>query len=286
MRKLLTFFFALAVTVGISVGAFAQILPGPGLPVSSGTFTPASIPGLIAWYKADNDGTNVFTDTGCSSSATNNSLVACWKDKSGNGYNCFQSTSADRPTYLTAGLGGNPTIEFIASSLTGCISAAGVVFGTGVSASGFFAGTMTSSASSFANAMNYCGPSSSACNSSGDVNFAFRDNSTDALCPGKGAISGAGCPSISLSTLIRFGSVANGSTLTPYLNGVAGTAGSGSDNAANSGCVSIGNGAANCVYNGNGFNSWDGAISEIVIYNTALTPTQISQLDAYFTSRW
>ena len=67
---------ALALCVFLCGQASAQLagglmFPGPGTPASTSTWTPASLTGLVAWYKADNDGTNVFTNTACTTASTN-----------------------------------------------------------------------------------------------------------------------------------------------------------------------------------------------------------------------
>jgi len=59
-----------------------------------------SIPGLVFWLRADAG----ITQSG--------GVVSVWADQSTNANNAIQATSASRPTYIAAGLNGNPVIRF------------------------------------------------------------------------------------------------------------------------------------------------------------------------------
>ncbi len=282
MRKLLL--LALLLCAFRADAQVAQTGAGKGTP---GSWTPAQLTGLIGWYKAD---VGVFTDTSCTTPATNTQTVACWKDQSGNSFNLLQATAGDRPQFLSAGLNSKQTIQFTASGNTGLLTASGVVFGTGNLASGFFIGTMTTNANSFANSVSYCGPTSASCNLSGDFITAFRNNGANSVCSDKGAVStsggGTGCPSVTLSTELRFGGIADGSNITSYLNNVAGTSAAVTDASANNGCISVGQGTNACNFTLSAFSGWDGVISEIVLTNTALSSSDRALLDSYLSGRW
>ncbi len=283
MRKLL-----LLAALLCALPAHAQVAQtGAGKATPGGVaFTPSSISGLVAWYKADNDGTNVFTDTACTTAATNSQTVGCWKDKSGNGNDCKQATAGQRPTYLTAGLNSKPTVSFTAASNTGCITASGVAMGTANTASGFFVGFMTGSTSAFGNSFSYCGPTSTACNLSGDFLPGFRNNGANSIEGEKGTVVGAAA-AISLSTEFQFGSIADGANIISYLNNSAGSSTAVTDASISAGCIVIGSGNVNaCTYNPGSFVQWDGVQSEIVLYNTAINSTDRGNLATYFTGRW
>ena len=64
--------------------------------------------GLVAHWKAD---AGAYNDAG-TTLATNGQTVQQWNDQSGEGYNLSQATSADRPTYNTNQLNGQPGINF------------------------------------------------------------------------------------------------------------------------------------------------------------------------------
>jgi hypothetical protein len=58
------------------------------------------------WYDATDMGIVILDNT----------AVSSWKDKSGNGYDATQPTSASRPTYRTNQVNGKPTIQFDGSN--------------------------------------------------------------------------------------------------------------------------------------------------------------------------
>ncbi|MDR3456220.1 MAG: glycoside hydrolase family 76 protein [Verrucomicrobiae bacterium] len=60
---------------------------------------------LAAWFKAD-------ALTGLSSGAG----VSLWPDASGNGYNAFQATAGNQPTYVTGAINGLPVVRFNAAN--------------------------------------------------------------------------------------------------------------------------------------------------------------------------
>jgi hypothetical protein len=109
-------------------------------PYFNKAWTPAQLPGLIAWYKADNDSTNIFSNSACTTpQTTNTGTIQCWKDKSGNGYNLLNS-GAQLPSYTLAGLNGKPTVTFYGTGWL--VTASGVAMGTGTAGSMYGIGTM------------------------------------------------------------------------------------------------------------------------------------------------
>lgn len=70
-------------------------------PSGGGTFSPADLPGLRAWYKAD-------AITGLA----DGDPVATWPDSGPNGYDLTQATAAKRPVWrATGGPGGKPAVR-------------------------------------------------------------------------------------------------------------------------------------------------------------------------------
>jgi hypothetical protein len=95
----------------------------PLLGVGGGlAFSPATLTGLTVWYDPS-DSTTVFTDTGCTSPATNGSSLRCIKDKSTNGYNGIDSDTT--PPLLTQS-GSQWYIDFSNATAT-----SGFALGTG-----------------------------------------------------------------------------------------------------------------------------------------------------------
>lgn len=83
------------------LGSPAQVLmPNPFVE----TFSPRAIPGLVAWFDADDASTFSYT-TGSTTK------VSEWRDKSGNGYAVSQPTANNRPA-RTGALRGRACIDF------------------------------------------------------------------------------------------------------------------------------------------------------------------------------
>ncbi len=75
----------------------------------SNNMNPAVLANLVLWLDAA-DNTTLFTNANCVTGAepTNNASIACWKDKSGNGYN---ATTGVAPSYIKSGINGKPIIR-------------------------------------------------------------------------------------------------------------------------------------------------------------------------------
>jgi hypothetical protein len=254
----------------------------------SSNWTPQQLPGLVAWYKADNDGTNIFSDAaGTTPQTTNAGIIACWKDRSGNGYHIINSSlSSINPHYTLAGLNGKPAVTFVAANSQLLRSAAGVAMGTGAAGSGFAIGTMNTGTNSSGRLISYAPPSASD-TGSGGYQPVLRVSTTNFINTFKGGIQVATpFAPVSLATETRFGGIADGNIIQSYINGVAaGSTGSGSNAFISAGYIAVG-GPTNSGGVTGGANYWDGNISEIVITNQAMTPTDVAKLDAYLVKRW
>jgi hypothetical protein len=282
MRKLITFFFALAVLVGTAASSFAQggMGPGPGTPHSTGVaWTPANLPSLLAWYKAD---AGLFTDTGCSTPAVTTNAVACWADQSGHSNNQIQATSGNRPVYSTTGLGGTKkAVVFTAASSHYLIKTA-LAIGTGTSASVFAVGQLNSGANTYARIVSYATISGADYNFAGSAAFILRDASNQNLQIGASG-SFVSTQAITYGTTFYFGSVFDGANITSYLNNSAGTPSAYTAAFVSGGDLGVGAAVASGTAT-NGF--WDGPLSEIVITTNAINSTDRANLQAYFASRW
>lgn len=74
---------------------------GPSGASGGGGFTPASVPGLAAWW-----------DASAITGLNNNDAVASWTDSSGNSQTITQGTGAAQPIYKTAIQNGRPVVRF------------------------------------------------------------------------------------------------------------------------------------------------------------------------------
>lgn len=71
--------------------------------LNSGIYSPKEIAGLGAWYDAFDLSTLTLSPF---------NQVTGWADKSGNGFNLAQATTARQPTYTTSGINGRPGVLF------------------------------------------------------------------------------------------------------------------------------------------------------------------------------
>lgn len=85
----------------------AQAIMMSAIPTSSGPFSPSDIAGLQLWLKADGNVYNTGT-----TQATNGQTVQTWADASGNARDATQATSGSRPTFITGALNSKPVIRF------------------------------------------------------------------------------------------------------------------------------------------------------------------------------
>lgn len=68
---------------------------------------------LAIWLKGD---AGAYTNTGCTTAASNGNATACWQDQSGYARHATQTTAGNRPVYTTATLNGFPVLRFTAAS--------------------------------------------------------------------------------------------------------------------------------------------------------------------------
>jgi len=253
---------------GIISHSFKKFPPASIPSRSISSFSPRSISGLLVWL----DG----TDTSATGLVpANGGTLSTWFDKSGNGYNFTQagiSTSLPSISYNTNGIGvyfgslqglNNTTVPFptsytifaVANQLTNSGASAYqyvlrsphnadyiVFFG---SRGGIFA-TFAGSASAW-NDVNANSPAST---------IATTSSTASLLC----------CTN-------------NGTTLTPYFNGVAMTTKVGT-NASTTGMI-IGS-----TFAAGSPQPWLGTIYEIIVYNSVLTTIQRQQVEAYLAYKW
>lgn len=71
---------------------------------------PKSVSGLLVWLKGD---AGTYTNTGCTTTATDTDPIGCWEDQSGNGHD-FISTGAANPTFdaISGSINSQAAIEF------------------------------------------------------------------------------------------------------------------------------------------------------------------------------
>lgn len=92
------------------------IPPGTG---KAGAFTPASLTGLGAWYKAD------------ALALSNGAAVTSWADSGSGGFTATQATGAKQPTFQTAQVNGLPAVLFNVTNHQYLTSGADTTFASG-----------------------------------------------------------------------------------------------------------------------------------------------------------
>lgn len=102
MKRFLFVFLALFLALSSASGPAAVVINSYAFAAASG-FTPASVTGLRAWWKAD------------SLALSDGDPISTWTDNSGNGFSATQTGSA-RPLYKTGIYNGLPTVRFNGSS--------------------------------------------------------------------------------------------------------------------------------------------------------------------------
>ena len=87
-----------AVTGSLNVAQASQTLTGAG----TGPWTPAALPGLVAWYDVQ-DAATITVSGG---------FVTQLNDKGPNGYHAIQATAGAQPTLVSAAINGHPALNF------------------------------------------------------------------------------------------------------------------------------------------------------------------------------
>ncbi|MFQ5616877.1 MAG: hypothetical protein ACE5GO_10530, partial [Anaerolineales bacterium] len=95
----------LATTGSVSFAPLGGTGTGPG-----GVGSTDGLSTLEIWVKGD---TGVYSDSGCTTAASNGGTLGCWADQSGNGNDLNSSTS---PTYQTGIINSQPVIRNTAST--------------------------------------------------------------------------------------------------------------------------------------------------------------------------
>lgn len=220
---------------------------------SAGAFTPAALPGLVAWFEARdllNGGT--LPADGAS--------VPSWKDKSGLGHDANQATGTRQPVFRLVGQGGQPDLTFTKSVNSVLVT---VAFTLNQPDTIYVVGSNDSTATGSQVFVDGNGTNSHLMDNNASLTT-FR-------------LSATGGP---LLATVSSGALGSAHVLTGQFNGgssisridgaqvATGNAGSG-----NAGGLAIGGSGAGASINGH--------ISAVIAYNAAHTAPQMAQMEAY-----
>jgi hypothetical protein len=253
---------------------------GPAGSVNTATsgFTPASLPNLLAWYKADT--TTLFSDAG-TTPAVNAGPVQQWNDKSGNGYHLKATSSGRRLTLNTTGLNSKRTL--LLASGTSLSTSLGVAMGTGAACSAFFVGAIDLSSANNTRFLGYGVSGNNADYEAGGGALMARNDGTGVYSLRAPTFAIVRVDGLTTNAPVRLGLIYDGTNGTAYANNVAGTPMATTTAFADGGLILLntnGPGAGQDTVEGTG------KVSEIVITTAALSSGDRSSLDTYFQSEW
>lgn len=254
-------------------------------------FAPTSISGLVGWFDAS-DATTMYDATSGGSTVDAGSPIARWADKSGSGNHALQSTSGSRPTRRAAGLGGKPSVQFVADTADNgdWLGIASTSALNGASGLGVFVVYLTASVgvnrglvgkwpgpgeeTAPAWLLGYTGTATGATtathlmhNGTSAASAATTSNFND----GSPRLLGLVNTSAGLQARMNGASQGtNSSTVAPSSGGTAG--------------VVIGGYCGYSLASGQALMS--AHISELLIYSATLTSQQVSDIEAYLMTKW
>jgi len=247
---------------------------GPSLPIvrvgtSSYQWQPNTISGLALWLDAA-DPSTLFKDAAGTTPVTNNSQIQLWKDKSGSNNNA--SNTQTSILYYSNGINSLPTIFFPGTQTTG-FSLSAVKLPNGSSDASYF----------FVINKN---------NSPIQVFFTHGSSATNLkqfYASAGLAIDKSGVALISDSVTITNNKIIVSCTETSLTTGVNGWRNG--TPFTNNGATTTWNVGTTAAWLGSGGDTgssyiYGGYISEVIVYNRALTTTQRQQIEGYLAWKW
>jgi hypothetical protein len=232
--------------------------------------SPDDISGLLVWYDATQ---LVFEDSGSTDPVEDADNVIRWGDVQGNAAS-LQGAGGIQPIYDADGLNSLPAVQMGGGANTRLITGT-VSFTNTNSISVFFVARHANAGAADSWAINFI-PNGGSEFTSGHFIF-FRTGASIDLYVNGTTLDGSG---IAYDTPFRLGFVDDNTNLKLYKDGaLVDTDSSGPAYGANNlgGEINIG---------WHGDKEWVGRMSEVVMYNRALTTEEVADLDAYFVDKW
>jgi hypothetical protein len=234
--------------------------PYKSFPVFARIFNPLDVPSCVLWLDAADSTTLTLSGTS----------VTTWADKSGNGRNATQTTAGNRPVYSSA----NRNVRFTRSS-SHFLNLPDSTLPTGNSAYGYFI------VCSWAQAIDGLGLIGGGNYGSGGQVFAMRSTGTNRRILTYWWGNDFETPDFAYTVnvpLLVEGVYTPGGARAIFTNGTQ--LATNNPSARNQG---VGNNRIGLTF---GSEYMDGTISEILIYNVALTSAQRQQIESYLTWKW
>lgn len=244
---------------------------GGGFGPSGGAFTPASLTGLKLWVKGD---ANTFSDTGCSSAATNGNPVKCWGDNSGLGNNLV-SGSAAVANLATNNLNSMATVNFVTTASQPLEAAVTLSPATTISCFGLFEDTVGIPNNDRFISVQGSGQS----NDYGNANSFNLDQSASTTLTLQQNFGSVASGTNALSTWYQYGFVFNGTTATLYIGGTSAGSSSNTSTMTSPPTIAVGGAAVG------GGNPLTGYSAEFFCGNADWT-SNVTQIHTYLHTRW
>lgn len=236
---------------------------------AASTFSPASMTGLIGWWKAD---------TG----VTGNPVTAVVNQASPGTYDLVNSGTVP---YNATGFQGLPAFDFVNINHAALV-ASPFAMGTGTTGSAFVIGKMKTDTPNFGGAVCYAGNASEDFNSSGSSGWITRQGTSNGIETFRNFTSVIDT-AISLDTAYVLGSIYDGTSVTHWINATIGStssAGLPMNWISSSGTLVIGSRvgtSGGVATTGN----WDGPIAEIIV-TTADNTADVAHIYAYAQAKY
>jgi len=249
---------------------------------AASVFTPASLPGLVAWYDASVTGS--FTKNG-GGAISNGDIIGTWADQSGHGYT-LTGNGISAPVYQSAGFNTTkPTANWDNADIRSFISANTVAgLSTNNACSCFVVGQMMSSAAAFAFLCAYQANSDGNNDGAGSACFLLRDSGNNAI-ESRGGSGLVASNAFTPDVPVVLGVTQSTSACITYINGASPVSdtGRGSNVFASPGLIGLG---INVVGGVADVRTWGGKVSEYVLTNAVLSTGDRNSLYAYFQAKW
>jgi len=241
----------------------------PGAVVAA--WTPANLPSLIGWWKAD---ANVYNDAG-STLATNGQTVQQWSDQSGVGNHLVQATSGERPTFNTNQLNGLPGI-----ACGGWLNQLTLSLG-GTTASCYVVAKHTTGGNG--RIVTFAATGGPDYDGDTDAIFFYLPSDTTVTGFRNGAKSNG---TVATGTPYVLGSIFDGTNHTMYINGTAQSAVGSTGTFGSTGGLGVGDSPDSPPSTASGGSPMNGMVFEIVLTTAAIGSTDRTNLATYFNGRW
>ena len=249
---------------------------------AASAFTPASLPGLVAWYDASTAANFVKQGGG---SVTNGDTIGTWADMSGHGYTMTGGAAGASPVYSAAGFNGSKPAAYWNGGFRTLISANTIAgLATNNACSCFVVGRMLGAGVSYAHISAYQYNSDGNNDGPGSAIFLLRDSGNNAIeTRGGGGLVASNA--FSMDTPVVWGVTQNASACITYINNASPVSdtGRGTNVFASPGVIGMG---SNISGGGPSALGFEGMVSEYVLTNAVLSTGDRNSLYTYFQSKW